>query len=251
MTHRLPVEPGSLTAGDREIIGPDHRYLFRVLRLEVGDRLTLFDGRGVEAGATVVRIAARSAVLSVDAVQVRPPPAGARITVALALLKGERMDWCIQKLVELGVDRIIPLRTARTVVELRGQRAEKRRQRYQTIAMAAARQSRRAWIPAIHDLIDLDELCRLGSDFDGRLILWVGEGARSLVAALPDPPERICLVVGPEGGFEDAEIEHARAAGFITASLGRHILRAETAALAATAVLGFRFGDLDVGESSA
>src|SRR5690606_3699349 len=124
-------------------------------------------------------------------------------------------------------------------------RARKRHERFIDIARDAARQSRRATVPEICPVTRLADLWPAVSDGDLKLALWENETSVSLRAALPvEPPVRACVLVGPEGGFTATEIEQAVAAGFITVGMGAYILRAETAALAAAAVLGMAFGDL-------
>ena len=245
MSRRLRVESGSLRAGSREIDGDSYHYLFRVRRLRVGDSLVLFDGAGMEASATVEEVSTQRATLRVAEPVRHEQTTSYRLTVAQALLKGDRMDWCFQKLTELGAHELIPLRTARTVVDVRGERAKKRHRRFEHIVADAARQCRRTWVPQVNEISDLDELWLRAADFELPLLLWEGEHQRPLGTALPDTaPSSICLLIGPEGGFEDEEVARARAAGFVAVGLGRHILRAETAALAAATVIGFQFGDL-------
>jgi 16S rRNA (uracil1498-N3)-methyltransferase len=242
---RLFVEPATLAPGPMIVTAADHRYLFRVRRLRAGDPVTLFDGAGREAEAVVQSVSADQAVLSVDAPRPVQPAPHCRVIVLQALIKGERMDWCIQKLVELGVDAIVPVDTERTVVKLAGERARKRRARFVDIARDAARQSRRARIPEVHDIASLDHALAEAADCALKLVLWVGESGRGLRSALPDqPPASVCLLVGPEGGFTEDEIERATRAGFMTVGLGPYILRAETAALSATAIVAAAFGQL-------
>lgn len=247
MARRLYVDPGTLQRGSRLISGDDHHYLFRVLRLRVGSQVVLFDGAGLEASATVEAIDGTSATVAVA----EPQPAPARdvnpfhLIVAPALIKGERMEWCIQKLVELGASEIIPVHTERCVVKLQGDRAHKRRDRHEAIARAAAQQSRRASVPAVAEAVSLPELLTRANSCDLRLVLWEGERTVSLASVLPEtPPGRACVLIGPEGGLTEAEVALARQAGFLAVGLGSHILRAETAALAAAVALGMAFGDL-------
>jgi 16S rRNA (uracil1498-N3)-methyltransferase len=241
---RLFVEPAALGPGTHVVSGADHRYLFRVRRLRAGDRLTLFDGAGREAEAEVRSVRAQDAVLAVGAPRLAQALPRCRLTVIQALIKGERMDWCVQKLVELGVDAIVPVHTERTVVKLDPERARKRRARFTEIARDAARQSRRARTPEVHEVVGLDQALAMATD-TLKLVLWVGESGRGLRAALPDPPPAsACLLIGPEGGFTDDEIERATRAGFTTVGMGPHILRAETAAVAAIAVVAAAFGQL-------
>lgn len=239
------MEPGSLAAGSRVIVDGDYHYLFRVRRVRAGDALTLFDGAGSEAAATVHSIATDHAVLAVDTPRPAGQPGRCRLTIAQALIKGERMDMCIQKLVELGVSAITPLHTERTVVKLTPERAHKRRQRFVEIARDAARQSRRATVPDINEISYLDTLLMAPAATELRLVLWERERGRALRDALPAAvPASACVLVGPEGGLSDAEVERAASAGWITVGLGPYILRAETASMAAAAMIGFAFGSM-------
>lgn len=243
MSHRLPV--AGLAAGPLRISGDDHHYLFRVLRLTAGDRLVLFDGAGHEAEATVTAIDATEGELLVETPRAAPPPAGPLVTALLPLIKGDRTELAIGKLVELGVRRIVPVRTSRGVIKLAGDRAAARQQRYQKLATAAARQSRAAHATEIAPVTDLADALA-ACDAELRLLAWEGEGALPLADALAaaEAPASLALATGPEGGFADAEVELARAAGFVPVGLGRRILRAETAAIALAAIAGFALGEL-------
>lgn len=237
MSCRLFVQPDTLAAGSRVVEGADYRYLFRVRRLRAGSRVVLFDGAGREAEATVAAVEADRGMLMVEPpCQVEAAP-GCRLVVMPALIKGERMDWCVQKLVELGVSEIAPVQTARTVVKLTGERARRRHRRFEDIARDAARQCGRASLPVIREIADLDTALAFVTDIPLKLIPWTRERGQSLRAALPHPlPPAACVLIGPEGGFEPAEVERARSAGFLPVGLGSHILRAETAAMAVAAV---------------
>ncbi|WP_428268780.1 RsmE family RNA methyltransferase [Haliangium sp.] len=236
MSCRLFVLPERLVAGALAVRGADHHYLFRVRRLRPGARLTLFDGAGHEADAVVRAVGADEAELAVDLPRQVPIPAGCRLIVMPALIKGERMDFCVQKLVELGVAEIAPVRTARTVVKLSGERAARRRQRFLDIARDAARQSRRADVPAIHDIADLDVALARVAEVPLRLVAWTHERGRLLGEVLAAPiPAAACVLIGPEGGLAPDEIERAVDAGFVPVGLGPRVLRAETAAVAVAA----------------
>jgi 16S rRNA (uracil1498-N3)-methyltransferase len=241
---RLLVAPGSLVAGRRVVAGEDYHYLFRVRRLGTGDRLVLFDGEGQEAACEVVRVDGRAAELTVEAIAEAPPAPG-RIAVAMPILKGERTDWCLPKLVELGAARIIPLITERTVVRLEGERADRRWRRYRAQVRAAAQQCRSSVLPVIEPIARLEEALGRTADAELKLLCWEEARAIPLRSALPgSPPDRVALLIGPEGGFTEWEAERARDAGFIPVGLGPYILRAETAAVAAVAVLAYAFGDI-------
>lgn len=237
MSCRLFVEPDTLAAGARVVDGDDHHYLFRVRRLRPGNAVILFDGAGWEAEATVEAVEAARATLRVAAPHRVEAPPGCRLIVMPALIKGERMDWCVQKLVELGAAEIVPVCTARTVVKLAGERAQRRHRRFVDIARDAARQCRRATVPAVHEIMDLDQALALVTDVPLKLIPWERERQQVLGAALLRPlPPAACVLIGPEGGFEPAEVDRAVAAGFVPVGLGPRVLRAETAALTVAAL---------------
>jgi 16S rRNA (uracil1498-N3)-methyltransferase len=242
MSCRLFVDPRTqaLRAGPLVLDGDDYHYLFRVRRLRAGSEVTLFDGAGREATAIVASVSAGQAVLTVEPPCQVTPPQACHVIMMPALIKGERMDFCIQKLVELGVGEIAPVCTERTVVRLSGERAQRRHERFVDIARDAARQSLRATVPEIRDIVDLDLALRRVAEVPTKLILWPREQERSLgqvVAA--GLPQAVCALIGPEGGFTPGEVERAVAAGFEPVGLGPQVLRAETAALAVAAVLAF------------
>lgn len=229
-----------LRAGRLTVGGDGFHHLVRVLRARPGDRVVLFDGAGREADAVVVAVEGGEATL--DAAEPRQAaPATTPITLHLALLKGEKMDWVVQKATELGVARIVPVETAHTVVRLSGERAGTRAQRWRKIAAEAARQCGRADVPEIDEPTPIEQTLRRPAPV--RLFLHE-------TATTPLPPTiagaPIWVAVGPEGGFSPAEVEAARAAGWSIVGLGPRVLRAETAALAILAILQFSSGDLGV-----
>lgn len=242
---RLLVAPPELVPGERSVRGDDYHYLFHVRRLRPGDRLVLFDGEGCEAEATVRAISTRSATLEVGARALVAPAGARRLTVILSLIKGERMDWSLTKLVELGVGRIIPLLAERSVVRLEGERAERRRERFRSQVRAAVQQCRALQVPVVDSICSLDQALALTADTELKLVFWEEAKAVPLRSALPDPPPAaVAMLVGPEGGLSAAEIDTAVAAGFKPVGLGPRILRADTAAVAGAAILGYALGDI-------
>jgi 16S rRNA (uracil1498-N3)-methyltransferase len=242
MSCRLFVDPQAhaLRAGSLVVDGDAYHYLFRVRRLRPGSEVTLFDGAGCEAEATVASVSAAQAVLTVEPPQQVAPLQTCHLIMMPALIKGERMDLCIQKLVELGVAEIAPVCTARTVVRLSGERARRRHERFVDIARDAARQSHRATVPEIRDIVDLDQALRRVTAVPLKLLLWPREQERSLRQVVATPlPQAICALIGPEGGFTPDEVDRAVGAGFEPVGLGPQVLRAETAAMAVAAVLAF------------
>ena len=241
---RLHASP--LAAGELVVSGDDHHYLFRVRRLRVGDAVMLFDGQGHEARASVTTISATAATLAVGEVSAADPAtARSELVMLVSLIKGERMDWAVQKLVELGVAESIPVAAARCVVKLDDARARKRRERLVAIGRAAARQCTRATVPEIRLVHDFDAALERVAEIPLKLGFWTSARDISLRSRLPDPaPSRIAVLLGPEGGFTDEEVASAEEHGFVAVGLGPRILRAETAAIAAAAILAFAVGDI-------
>ena len=230
------------------IEGEAHRHLSRVLRARPGDKLTLFDGRGGEADAEVLAIERDQTTLSLGERRQAAAPAGPRIVLLQSLARGEKMDFIVQKTTELGVHEIVPIAAGRSVARLPAGEAAPRRARWEKIAQEAARQCGRADVPAIAAPRSLAEAVASTADsLDHlRLALWEGSRAQPLRAALADrSPAMVSLLVGPEGGFADDEIAAAAQSGFQIVGLGPRILRVETAAVVAVALVQFATGALD------
>ena len=247
MPARLFVDPAALLEDVVVLAGEDHRYLTRVLRLVVDDTVLLFDGKSVEATARIVRIGPRAMELRVEERRTVEAVARPEVTLIQGLAKGDKLDLVVQKATELGVVRFIPVTTARAVQRLdAGQvRTLSRRARWQKIAREAARQSGRADVPDVEGVTSLATALHAASKDALKLILWEGARQTSLRSVLPaEPPQQIVIAVGPEGGFTAEEIETARRAGFAPVGMGPRILRTETAALVALAILGYALGDL-------
>ncbi|MGH9280251.1 MAG: RsmE family RNA methyltransferase [Acidimicrobiales bacterium] len=198
----------------------DRHHLARVLRLRPGDEVTVSDGAG---RWRLCRWTGGAVEPTGDPVT-EPAPARA-LTVAFALTKGERPEWVVQKLTELGIDRIVAFRAERSVVRWTPDRAAAQVERWRRIAREAASQSRRVWLPVVEDVTAFaDLLARPGA------VLASADGG-------PPSPDHGVVLIGPEGGWSDAELAEASAAGVPRVALGPHILRAETAATTAGALL--------------
>jgi 16S rRNA (uracil1498-N3)-methyltransferase len=223
--------------------GEEHRHLARVLRVRPGDSVTLFDGLGGEVDARVQRVGRDETELSLGARRESTvSPADAPLTLLTAVPRGGRMDFLVQKATELGVHRVVPVIAARSVARPEAGR----RSRWQKIAQEAARQSGRADVPQIDAPVALAAAVS-AADLPGRrFAFFEGERQRSLGAALDDDSslEATAVLIGPEGGFDPAEIGAARDAGFVTLGLGPLILRVETAAIVALALIQDRYGRL-------
>jgi 16S rRNA (uracil1498-N3)-methyltransferase len=244
---RLFVEPGKLIEDVVVLADEDHRYLTRVLRLDVGETVVLFDGKSVEATARIMRIGPRALELKIEERRSVAAIERPHVTVIQALAKGDKLDLVVQKATELGAARIIPVTTARAVARLdAGQvRALSRVARWQKIAREAARQSGRLDVPEVEAVTALQTALSASPKEALKLILWEGARQTTLRTVLPEaPPQQIVVAVGPEGGFTIDEVEAARQVGFTPVGLGPRILRTETAALVTLAILGYALGDL-------
>jgi 16S rRNA (uracil1498-N3)-methyltransferase len=237
--------PRERIAGERAALTPDAaHYLRDVLRLVPGDAVEVFDGAGgVHDGRVLEGFEALAVGPRRDA-----RTGGAAIWLLVALAKGEKVDLVVQKATELGVARVVPFAAARSVVRLEAEKGEERARRWRRIAEEAARQCGRADVPDVRVPATLEAaLAQLPPGFTA-LVFHPG-GAPLAGAASPEraeaPAERgYAAVIGPEGGLTDDELRACDRAGAVRASLGPRVLRAETAAIVAVALLQARFGDL-------
>jgi len=232
-----PLSPGA------EIILPEAaaRHAVTVLRLQPGDTLSLFNGTGGEYSASLVAANKREARVCLTEFHAAERESPLRITLALGISAGERMDYSLKKATELGVAAIQPLATERSVVKLAGERADKRLQHWQHVVIAACEQCGRNRVPAVAPVQRLFSYLA-AVDRKQRLLLLAPDAAMPL--KLVSPAREVVLLVGAEGGLAPAEYEAATASGFEPVSLGPRILRTETAPLAALAVLQALWGDL-------
>lgn len=240
---RLHIEGNYSTGAELELGSDKSRYLTRVMRLRVGDPLLVFDGEGSEYHATLASAGKASATLSVNEKTVAETETNLRVHLVQGISRGDRMDFVVQKATELGIKRVTPVLTEYGVVKLDAKRAEKRRDHWQKVAASACEQCGRVRLP----LIDMPVTLKgwFGSkpaSVDMQLILR--PGAKLSLTGIDEPPTKICLLVGPEGGFSDGEYADAEVAGFRPIALGPRIMRTETAAVATLAILQSRWGDL-------
>jgi 16S rRNA (uracil1498-N3)-methyltransferase len=233
--------PGPL-AEDLEVALPDtaFRHLVQVLRLRESDTFVAFDGRGGEYRAVLVEVGkrqARARLASHDPVD-RESPLDLRL--AQCVSKGERMDYTLQKAVELGVTRVTPLISERCAVKLDAERWEKKLEHWRGVIVAACEQSGRTRVPALEPAMPLQDWLEAGNVGAGVLLDPMAEHG---LASLPAPDGPMTLLAGPEGGLSEAETASARRAGFSGLRLGPRVLRTETAAVAVLAALQARWGD--------
>ena len=243
MKTRLFVSRALINDTEIELDGDQARYLSRALRARVGDRLNLFDGNGAEWTAAILQISKNTVTLRIDDSHEAGTESPLSVHLVQGISRGERMDFVVQKATELGVKRITPVLTEYSMVKLDGSRAEKRRDHWQRIATSASEQSGRVRLPLIDTPIPLKNwLGDKPQRIDTELILK--PGAAATLPSLRPPETKICVLVGPEGGFSDSEYEDAEISGFKAVSLGPRVLRTETAAIATLAMLQSLWGDL-------
>lgn len=233
-----PLEPGC----ELRLPASAARHALRVLRLKVGDRVTLFNGDGRQYAACLLAGGERQACARIDTAAAPERESPLRLTLVQAMARGEKMDWVVQKATELGAVRIVPVVSTRSEVRLDAARGEKRVDHWRAIAIAACEQSGRNVLPVVAAPLALEAF--LATDTEptpGRWALQPGQpgGLRSLGAL----PPVMTVAVGPEGGFDAGDLSRLYAAGYRELTLGPRILRTETAGIAALAALQAVYGD--------
>lgn len=242
------VEPCQININDKSVIilGGDVNHIKNVLRMRVGEEISVsngLDGREYRCGIAALeeeRIVCELRFIKED--QVELP---AEVYLFQGLPKGDKMELIVQKTVELGVCKIIPVAMKRCVTKLEDKKALSRVARWQGIAEAAAKQSRRGIIPEVLNVMSFPDAVKLASEMEVKLIPYEMaedmEHTREIIGSLK-PGQRIAVFIGPEGGFEEAEIELARNNGVEPITLGRRILRTETAGFTVLAWIGYVLG---------
>lgn len=239
---RVHVE-AALAAGARvRLEGAAAAHVTRVLRLGVGDAVTLFNGDGADYPARISALGRGAVAAEVGGRVAARAESPLAVTLAQGIARGERMDLVLQKATELGVAAILPLATARSVVRLEGDGRGRRLAHWRGIAIAACEQCGRARVPQVAEPVTLAQHLAAAPRASCRLLL--APDAETTLAAAAAGADAVELLVGPEGGLEDAERDAALGAGFLACRLGPRILRSETAAIAALAVLQSVAGDL-------
>ena len=231
-----------LAAGITVVLPEDTcAHLVRVLRLQAGDACVLFNGDGSDYDARLLAIGKREARAEVLTARQLDNESPLAISLIQAVSSGERMDFTLQKSVEMGVTEIFPVTSARSIVKLSGERAEKRQERWQEIVIAACEQCGRNRIPTVHPLLPLSQRLQQLPQSDVRLLM--GLHHPTSLKAIQPAPQRITLMIGPEGGWSPEEEAAAFQTGFQSILLGKRVLRTETAALAAIAAMQTLWGD--------
>lgn len=227
-----------------EIRGGDARHIAQVLRLKSGDWIVLSDGDGNSFRAVIKESSPTGVIAAVESKLTRHdgkiPP-----TLALALIKADRFEWAIEKAVELGSSRIVPFKSARTVPQYAAGASARKIERWQKIALAAAKQSGLPFRPVVEDSREFAEIVRTAKN---PVLFFEGEEKNDIRSLwnLRSAAQSDTLIIGPEGGFTGEEVALAKKSGAVTASLGTQILRVETAAIAALAIWQYELGNMDI-----
>jgi 16S rRNA (uracil1498-N3)-methyltransferase len=229
------------------ISGSEARHISKILRMGRGDRLVLFDAKGIRFQAVIRSVGPQNVRVVIEKSLPKSPPAVVEITLCQSLLRSQPMDYIVQKTSELGIHCIVPFISEKTVVRPDNKALINRTRHWYKIAQSAAKQSDRGAPIEIEPLISFHKMIDYWKGENGfKVILWEAEDARGLKSLIQKYPreKKMIGIIGPEGGFSIKEIAVAEKAGFIPVSLGLRILRAETAAITLAAIFQYEWGDL-------
>lgn len=240
---RVYVDAGLATGQLLSLDGNAANHIARVLRLRAGDELTLFDGQGGEYAAHIKEMRRDTVLVNVAAHRPLERESPCELALAQGISRGERMDWVIQKATELGVARILPLFTERSVVHLDEKQAARKVQHWRSIAIAACEQSGRNRVPEVAAPVGLHDFLEARASNAG-VGLLLSPRATARIADIATLERGATVLIGPEGGLSDIEQEVALKRGFTPVRMGPRVLRTETAAVCALTLLQQRFGDL-------
>jgi len=254
LTPRLFTAAGLAADAVIDLDAAAAHHVVRVLRLGTGAAVELFDGNGQAASGSIVSV--EPCRVEVHALLPPQPTPGLQLTLAQCLSAADKMDWTIEKAVELGVAAIVPLQSQKAIVKLSPERSARRREHWQRLILAAAAQSRQDRLPRLDEVRKLDGWLRphpaprsVQPSPDRVLRVILDPRAEQSLGALlaqheASRPDALTLLCGPESGFSDSEFQAALGLGWIAAGLGPRVLRTETAGLAALAIVQARWGDL-------
>ena len=235
------IQPEQVAAQEVTILGSDVNHIKNVLRMKVGEKICVNDGTH-EYLCSIARLETESVTASIEQVSDKTSELPAKIVLFQGLPKADKMETIIQKCVELGVYEIVPVQMKRCVVKLDSKKEEAKRKRWQAISESAAKQAGRGLIPQVHPLMTYKEALLYAASMEHILVPFEHaknmETTRTALSAVK-PGEQVAIFIGPEGGFEDEEVAQAENQGAQAITLGRRILRTETAGMAVLAMLGY------------
>ncbi len=229
--------------------GPVHKYIVGVLRKNPGDRIDIIDGKGYLYRSTIQSVKGKELYLQVLDVVHKPKEKRPRVILCVSPIKGPRMDWLVEKATELGAEKIVPTVFRRTLIKLSENGSEKI-ERWKRITIEASRQSGRFTIPEILDVTPLRGITDYIGDIEKRVVLYEKERHTTLKDVFGmNTAETICVVIGPEGGIEETEVEWLKENHFTPCTLGENIFRAETTPLVVLSVILYESARADAGDS--
>jgi 16S rRNA (uracil1498-N3)-methyltransferase len=244
-THRFYIPPERWTPENLALEGAEAHHSIDVLRLEPGSRVVVFNGRGTDITAEIAAIE-KGRVSLKALITTKSEPLSCSITLAQAVPKGKNMDLIVQKATELGVGKIVPLLSERTVVLLEKEDSERKREKWRQVVIEAAKQSGQNWLPEVAAPVSPKRFFSTFDEYELPLVASLQRDARSLKKVLATfrdlhgrRPRTALILIGPEGDFTPAETSWAKSAGCIPVSLGPIVLRAETAAIFSLSVLAY------------
>lgn len=244
--HRFYITTDAISGNEATLTGQDAKHLATVLRLKPGDRVELVDGKGTKAKAEIRSVSPQIASLTIVEKSEAISESPVHITIAQGMLKDKKMDMLIRHLTELGICEWLPFFSSRSIPKPDAKRLKSRLERWNRISREALKQCGRSMVPVIGEPLQFVDLLARGAAFDERIAFW--ENATAPIGDVPrqnlKPIKRVIVLIGPEGGFSEDEIEAAKNNGFDSYSLGPRILRAETASITSAALVQHFFGDL-------
>lgn len=244
--HKFFVTPDNINQSKAIITGDDVKHIYKVLRLKLGDEIVINDSNGNEYLGSIENISKTSVEVSIIKKILQESESPVKITLFQGLPKSSKMDYIVQKGTEIGINEVVPIITARVVVK--SELGEyKKTDRWQRIALEACKQCKRSTIPKISAPIEFDKLLEQLKTFDTIVVPYENEeglGIKKMVSGLKYKVENIAVIIGPEGGFEENEINALSQMGAHIITLGPRILRTETAGIVCSTILEYELGDM-------
>lgn len=226
---------------ETELDSSSAHHIANVLRMKQGDQLRLFNGSGYFFSASITQSSKKSVSVLIDSSEKSLTESSLHTHLGQVMSRGDRMDYAIQKSTEMGVNEITPLMSERCELKLKSDRESKRLAHWQQVAISAAEQCGRATVPKIHPVSSLEEW--LNKQRDTGLSLVFHHRDTQNLAQIQSPPSHVNLLIGPEGGLSEAEIEQAKQANFMACTFGPRVMRTETAPVACLSILQWLWGD--------
>lgn len=238
---RFPITTDQINENEAIVTGNDYKHIVKVLRLKPGDDITLFDNNSTEYYGNIREINKKEIMVEISESKIVNTESPIEITLLQGLPKADKMDYIIEKATELGVHRVVPVRTERSQI-----RERDRKKRWDRIALEASKQCGRTKPAIVENTLNFDDAAKLYSKGELAVILQVNSeiSVKDYIKKSLQAPQNIVLFVGPEGGFTDNEVLLGNEMGFISLGLGPRVLRTETASLSVLSVLQFHYGDL-------